>query len=101
MSARSLLPFKGQIIYDGLLSPYNIFFGSGIKSSLHEEYIKKQQKKVQCALWKLETVLQRVEYRGSNSITYVWMAYQSTVIDDYVYVQQLMKYKLFQILLVN
>lgn len=38
-----LLPFKGQIIYDGLLSPYNVFFGSGIKSSLHEEYMAAKQ----------------------------------------------------------
>jgi len=38
-----LLPFKGQIIYDGLLSPYNILFGSGIKSSLREEYMAAKQ----------------------------------------------------------
>ena len=33
-----LLPFKGQIIYDGLLSTYKILFGTGVKSSLREEY---------------------------------------------------------------
>ena len=33
-----LLPFKGKIIYDGLVSGYNITFGGGIKRSLSEEY---------------------------------------------------------------
>jgi len=33
-----LLPFKGRIIYDGLVSGYNITFGGGIKRSLNEEY---------------------------------------------------------------
>jgi hypothetical protein len=34
----ALLPFKGRIIYDGLVSGYNITFGGGIKRSLNEEY---------------------------------------------------------------
>jgi hypothetical protein len=38
-----LLPFKGKIVYDGLLQPYNIFFGSGIKASLREEYMAAKQ----------------------------------------------------------
>jgi hypothetical protein len=38
-----LLPFKGQIIYDGLLSTYNVIFGSGIKASLREEYLAAKQ----------------------------------------------------------
>lgn len=38
-----LLPFKGQIIYDGLLIPYNIFFGGGIKAELKEEYLAAKQ----------------------------------------------------------
>lgn len=38
-----LLPFKGQIIYDGLLAPYNISFGSGIRASLREEYLAAKQ----------------------------------------------------------
>lgn len=38
-----LLPFKGRIIYDGLLSGYNLFFGSGIRSSLQEEYMTAKQ----------------------------------------------------------
>jgi hypothetical protein len=33
-----LLPFEDRITYDGLLAPYNITFGSGIRSSLDDEY---------------------------------------------------------------
>jgi hypothetical protein len=33
-----LLPFKGRIVYDGLLSGYNIHFGGGIRSSLEHAY---------------------------------------------------------------
>lgn len=33
-----LLPFKGQIVYDGLLNYYNVFFGSGIRGELNETY---------------------------------------------------------------
>ena len=33
-----LLPFKGQIIYDGLMSRFNISFGSGIRRSINEEF---------------------------------------------------------------
>jgi hypothetical protein len=33
-----LLPFKGQIVYDGLLSGYRIHFGSGIRSNLNHTY---------------------------------------------------------------
>jgi hypothetical protein len=33
-----LLPFKDKIVYDGLLSSYNISFGGGIKRSLNESY---------------------------------------------------------------
>jgi hypothetical protein len=33
-----LLPFKGKIIYDGLISGYNITFGGGMKRMLNEEY---------------------------------------------------------------
>ena len=38
-----LLPFKGQIIYDGLLSSHNIFFGSGVRSDLNETYMIAKQ----------------------------------------------------------
>jgi hypothetical protein len=38
-----LLPFKGQIIYDGLLRPHNISFGSGIRSDLNDMYMVAKQ----------------------------------------------------------
>jgi hypothetical protein len=43
MAKAVLLPFKGRIIYDGLLRGYNIYFGSGIRSSLKEEYMTAKQ----------------------------------------------------------
>ena len=33
-----LLPFKGQIIYDGLIAPYSITFGGGVRRNLNEDY---------------------------------------------------------------
>jgi len=33
-----LLPFKGQIIYDGLLSGYSVHFGAGIRSDINHAY---------------------------------------------------------------
>lgn len=33
-----LLPFKGQIIYDGYIRPFNIIFGGGICNSLKNSY---------------------------------------------------------------
>ena len=42
-----LLPFKGKIIYDGLLEGYNIFFGRGISGSTTNTYrAAKQQGKI-------------------------------------------------------
>jgi hypothetical protein len=42
-----LLPFKGKIIYDGLLEGYNIFFGHGIAGSVSNTYrAAKQQGKI-------------------------------------------------------
>jgi hypothetical protein len=38
MIQTTLLPFKGRIVYDGLMSGYNITFGSGIKRRFREEY---------------------------------------------------------------
>ncbi len=38
-----LLPYKGRIIYDGLCRPYDILFGSGIRSGLNEEYMTAKQ----------------------------------------------------------
>jgi len=39
-----LLPFKGQIIYDGLLQSYSVFFGGNIKASLKETYLRAKQR---------------------------------------------------------
>ena len=39
-----LLPFKGQIIYDGLLQSYSVFFGGGIKAGLKEQYLRAKQR---------------------------------------------------------
>jgi hypothetical protein len=38
MIKTTLLPFKGRIVYDGLVSGYNIIFGGGIKRRLNESY---------------------------------------------------------------
>jgi hypothetical protein len=38
-----LLPFKGQIIYDGLLQGYNIFFGGGVRGNVKEIYLRAKQ----------------------------------------------------------
>lgn len=38
MTETVLLPFNGKIIYDGLLSGYNISFGAGFRRSLNEDY---------------------------------------------------------------
>ncbi len=38
-----LLPFKGHIVYDGLLSIYRIYFGSGVRASLRESYMAAKQ----------------------------------------------------------
>lgn len=42
-----LLPFKGQIIYDGLMQSYNVHFGGGIRGELKETYMfAKQNNKI-------------------------------------------------------
>ncbi|WP_339138202.1 MAG: hypothetical protein WGN25_08220 [Candidatus Electrothrix sp. GW3-4] len=38
-----LLPFKGKIIYDGLLHGRNIYFGGGVKRDLKEVYMRAKQ----------------------------------------------------------
>jgi hypothetical protein len=38
-----LLPFKGGIIYDGLIQGYNYHFGGGIKRRLRESYMRAKQ----------------------------------------------------------
>jgi hypothetical protein len=39
-----LLPFRGRIVYDGLLESYQIIIGPGIKSSLREDYLRARQR---------------------------------------------------------
>lgn len=39
-----LLPFKGQIVYDGLLMGYRVHFGGGIRSDLNDTYNAAKQK---------------------------------------------------------
>lgn len=39
-----LLPFRGKIVYDGILEPYRIVFGSGFRRSLNEAYMAAKQK---------------------------------------------------------
>jgi hypothetical protein len=39
-----LLPFEGKIIYDSLLTPYSVSFGSGIRRNLNEDYRQVQER---------------------------------------------------------
>lgn len=39
-----LLPFKGQIVYDSLLQPYSMHFGSNIRANLRETYLRAKQR---------------------------------------------------------
>lgn len=36
----TLLPFKGRVIYDGIVIPYNVAFGSGIRADLKDTYME-------------------------------------------------------------
>ncbi|VVB69486.1 Uncharacterised protein [uncultured archaeon] len=38
MVEATLLPFENRIVYDGTLLPYNIFFGSNYRRSIHDSY---------------------------------------------------------------
>jgi len=63
-----LLPFKGQIIYDGLLNPHNIFFGRGIRSELNETYMgAKQNGRIITTLEPGATVVPGVERTEKSS----------------------------------
>ena len=46
MTQTVLLPFKGMIVYDGLMSSYSISFGPGIRRSLNESF-----KEAKAAAW--------------------------------------------------
>ncbi len=39
-----LLPFKGRVIYDGLLMSYSIYFGPGIRGNINESYQRAKQR---------------------------------------------------------
>jgi hypothetical protein len=39
----TLLPFKGQIIYDGLVAPYTVLFGKGIRTDLDTTFRRLKQ----------------------------------------------------------
>jgi hypothetical protein len=38
-----LLPFKGKIVYDGLLGGYNVSFGRGVSGDVKDAYLKAKQ----------------------------------------------------------
>lgn len=38
-----LLPFKGKLVYDGMMGIYGVYFGGGIRSGLNEEYMTAKQ----------------------------------------------------------
>ncbi len=40
----TLLPFRDRIIYDGLLNPYRIFFGPGMRRSINETYSRLKER---------------------------------------------------------
>jgi hypothetical protein len=44
MIKTTLLPFKGRIVYDGLVTGYNVFFGSGIRRSLNNSYTEAKKR---------------------------------------------------------
>lgn len=44
MAQAVLLPFKGKIIYDGVVRTYDIVIGPGIRSGLNEEYARAKQR---------------------------------------------------------
>lgn len=65
-----LLPFEGQIIIDGLLEGYNLYFGSGIRADLKEVYRNAQEREgvitsLEPANFTLEA--QRKEIAGRNA----------------------------------
>jgi len=43
LTKTTLLPFKGKLVYDGLMRSYNIHFGRNKKSSLKETYMRAKQ----------------------------------------------------------
>jgi len=72
------LPFKGRIIYDSLIAPYNVHFGKGIRSSFKEEFDNAKTKvgiienmamlpePIAPAKKKLKPALPAVDTKGAN-----------------------------------
>lgn len=44
MVKATLLPFRDRITYDGILNPYSIFFGPGIRSSVNQTYSRLKER---------------------------------------------------------
>jgi hypothetical protein len=44
MVKATLLPFRDRIIYDGLVNPYRIYFGPGIRSSINATYSRLKER---------------------------------------------------------
>jgi hypothetical protein len=64
-----LLPFKGRIVYDGLLSGYSIHFGSGIRSTLERAYsAAKVRDRIMTTLEPELAAPSRVKPRKDNSL---------------------------------
>lgn len=62
-----LLPFKGKIIYDGLMQSYNVSFGGGIKRSLKETYMKaKQNDRIITSLEENDVTSKKVEIQTKD-----------------------------------
>ena len=66
-----LLPFKGQIVYDGMLAGYNITFGSGIRRRLKESYDEAKER--QGIITSLPPPAWR-PHQGSKEPTTKWQA---------------------------
>lgn len=80
-----LLPFKGRIVYDGLLRWSNVYFGRGIRSSLHEKYMAaKQNDRI---ITTLEPELEQVGWRTRKKPGKDWRP----MVDDLVKSTERMK----------
>lgn len=61
-----LLPFKGNIVYDGLLMGYRVHFGGGIRSDLNHTYTVARQKNRIIATLEPELAPPPAARRGKN-----------------------------------
>ena len=51
MVKATLLPYRDRIIYDGLLSPYRIFFGPGIRGDINGTYSRLKEREESSRRW--------------------------------------------------